>query len=307
MHAALLSDVTQPPRYTEVPEPEAREGEVVVDVLAAGLHHLTRAKALGMHYSNTAALPLVPGVDGVVRDVNGQLHYVALEGGSVGTFADRTVIDPRRAVRLPDTVDPVLIAAAMNPAMSSWVALRCRIPTAPAQRVLVLGATGNAGRMAVQIAKLLGAEHVTAAGRDEYRLARVPALGADEICTLDALDEAADADVVLDYVWGEPAARGMMQMLTARSDRGAPLTWVQLGSMASDISPVSAATLRSARLDIVGSGMGSVTAREMIGELPELVDALSNGSIEVKARAVPLARVASEWDSTTEERIVVVP
>ncbi|MEV4382308.1 hypothetical protein [Streptosporangium sp. NPDC049644] len=123
---------------------------MVVEVLAAGLHHLARAKANGSHYSGNGVYPLVPGVDGVVRDKEGNVRYVALDDTALGTFADRTLIDPRRSVILPDGIDPVRIAAAMNPAMSSWVALRRRVDFHAGQRVLVLGATGSAGRMAVQ-------------------------------------------------------------------------------------------------------------------------------------------------------------
>jgi len=308
MHAAVLSSFDAPPAYRDRAEPVAAgDNDMVVEVLAAGLHHLTRAKANGSHYSSTGALPLVPGVDGVVRDASGQLRYAVLEDTNLGTFADRTVIDVRRSVVLPDGVDPVQIAAAMNPGMSSWVALRRRVEFTPGQRVLVIGATGNAGRMAVQIAKLFGAAHVTAAGRDEARLATLAALGADETCTFDKIDRAADVDVVLDYVWGEPAADAMVPMLTARTDRTAPLTWIQIGSMAGPAAAIRSVALRSARLQIVGSGIGSVSARDFIAELPELAAAVTRGAVDVRARAVPLAEIAQAWTTGTDERIVLVP
>jgi NADPH:quinone reductase-like Zn-dependent oxidoreductase len=308
MHAAVLSSFDAPPVYRDHPEPVATSaGEMVVEVLAAGLHHLTRAKATGSHYSGTGAFPLVPGADGVVRDPSGQLRYAVLDDTNAGTFADRTVIDPRRSVVLPQDTDPVLVAAAMNPGMSSWVALRRRVAFAAGQRVLVIGATGNAGRMAVQVAKLFGAGHVIAAGRDPARLATLPALGADQICTLDRIDEAADVDLVLDYIWGEPAATAMFPLLAARTDRTAPLTWIQIGSMAGSAAPVPSAALRSARLQIVGSGIGSVPARDFIAELPDLAAAVARGAIDVRARAVPLADVARAWTAGTDDRIVLVP
>ncbi len=308
MHAAVLSSYDAPPVYGDHPEPVATgEHELVVEVLAAGLHHLTRAKANGSHYSSTGAFPLVPGADGVVRDGSGRLRYAALDDTNLGTFADRTVIDVRRSVVLPDGVDPVRIAAAMNPGMSSWVALRRRIAFTPGQRVLVIGATGNAGRMAVQVAKLFGAAHVTAVGRDPARLAALPALGADETLTFDRIDRAADVDVVLDYVWGEPAADAMIPMLTARADRGAPLTWVQIGSMGGPTAPVPSVALRSARLQIVGSGIGSVPARDFIAELPDLAAAVARDAIDVRARAVPLADITQAWTAATDDRIVLVP
>jgi NADPH:quinone reductase-like Zn-dependent oxidoreductase len=113
------------------------------------------------------------------------------------------VIELGHSVVLPGGSDPVLVAAAMNPLMSSWVALRRRIDFHAGQKVLVLGATGSAGRMAVQVARRFGAGQVIAAGREETLLAELPALGADLTCTFDQLAVAADVDVVLDYVWGE--------------------------------------------------------------------------------------------------------
>src|SRR5207253_2002409 len=80
--------------------------------------------------------------------------------------------------------DVAAIAAGMNPAMSSWVGLRRRIAFEAGQNVLVLGATGNAGRLAVQVARHLGASRVIAAGRDAERPALLPDLGADEAVSL---------------------------------------------------------------------------------------------------------------------------
>lgn len=308
MRAAVITAYDAPPVYGEHPEPVAGgEHELVVDVLAAGLHHLTRSKANGTHYSATGVFPLVPGVDAVVRDASGRLRYAVLEDTNLGTFAERTVIDTRRSVVLPDGVDPVRIAAAMNPGMSSWVALRRRITFREGQRVLILGATGSAGRMAIQIAKRFGAAQVFAAGRDATRLRTLPALGADQALTFDEIAAAADADVVLDFVWGAPAAGAMLPMLTARADRSAPLTWVQIGSMAGTSAPIPSAALRAARLEIVGSGIGSVSPRDFIAELPELAEAVTEGAIDVRARAVPLDRIAQAWSETTSERLVFVP
>ena len=310
MHAAVVTSFDVPPRYLDHPDPVARgSDQVVVDVVAAGVHPRVRSQANGSHYTSTGELPLVPGIDGVVRDSDGRLLYTVLDDTSLGTMADRTVIERDRSVVLPDGIDPVKVAAAMNPSMSSWIALRRRIDFDPGQRVLVLGATGNAGRMAIQVAKRFGAAQVIAAGRDAARLAGLPALGADETCTFDEVAVAADVDVVIDYVWGEPAVRAMVDLLTARADRGAPLTWIQIGSVAGPDAAIPSAALRSARLQIVGSGIGSVPGRDFVEELPELASAIAGGAFEVDARAVPLAKVEEAWATAaaTSERIVLVP
>ena len=166
MKAALVTAFDTPPRYDDVPEPVATgDHEVVVDVLAAGLHPRVRSQADGSHYTSDGVLPLVPGIDGVGRDPDGTVRYFVLDDGPAGSLAERTVVDLRRSVALPDGTDPVAVAAAMNPAMSSWVALRRRIEAAPGQDVLVLGATGSAGRLAVQVA-----------GKDDRRAGEVAAV-----------------------------------------------------------------------------------------------------------------------------------
>ncbi|HEY0118918.1 MAG TPA: zinc-binding dehydrogenase, partial [Cellulomonas sp.] len=178
------------------------------------------------------------------------------------------------------------------------------------QDVLVLGATGSAGRLAVQVARLLGAGRVIAAGRDPDRLAALPRLGATSTVRLDADDlagAAADVDVVLDYLWGEPAAAAMAALITARRDRSRPLVWVAIGSVAGLAAPIPSAALRAARLQIVGSGQGSVGTREIVAELPALADAIAGGRLEAEAEAVPLSDVTQAWDHASDRRTVLVP
>ena len=310
MHAAVVTAFDSPPRWLDHPDPVAREkDEVVVEVVAAALHPRVRSQADGSHYTSTDQLPLVPGVDGVVRDPQGRLRYVVMDDTTLGTMAEHTVIDLQRSVLLPEGIDPVQIAAAMNPAMASWVALRRRIDFGRKQRVLVLGATGNAGQMAIQVAKRFGAAQVIAAGRDSARLADLRALGADETCTFEELAKAADVDVVIDFVWGEPTARAMADLLPARSDRSAPLTWIEIGSVAGANAPIPSAALRSTRLQIVGSGIGSVPGRDFVKELPKLAAAVTDGAFDITTRAVPLRDVERAWTSSLQsrDRIVFVP
>jgi NADPH:quinone reductase-like Zn-dependent oxidoreductase len=310
MKAAVVHDFAQPPHYEDVPEPVAGgEGEVVVQVLAAGLHPRVRSQAGGSHYTSTGELPLIPGIDAVVRDPKGAIRYAILDDTTLGTMAERTVIGFDRSVVLPDDIDPVAVAAAMNSAMSSWVALRRRIDFEDGQQVAILGATGNAGRMAIQVAKRFGASHLIGVGRDISKLAELTALGADEVCTFDEIAGAADVDVVIDYVWGEPTAAAMVKILTNRVDRGTELTWLEVGAIAGPDAAIPAAALRSARLQIVGSGIGSVPGRDFVEELPQIARAVAEGAFDVRARAVPLAEVEQEWSSSigAGDRIVLVP
>ena len=158
MKAAVVSSFDTAPRYEDFRAPAAAgDDDMVIDVIAAGLHPRVRSQANGSHYTSTNELPLVPGIDGVGRGADGLLRYFLLMDTTMGAMAEQTVIDTRRSIVLPEDSDPIAVAAAMNPAMSSWVALRQRVPFQTGQNVLVLGATGNAGQMAVQIASLFGA------------------------------------------------------------------------------------------------------------------------------------------------------
>jgi NADPH:quinone reductase-like Zn-dependent oxidoreductase len=320
MKAAVVSSFGTAPRYEEfpAPTPAGHDDDMVVGVIAAGLHPRVRSQADGSHYTSTGELPLVPGIDGVGRGADGLLRYFVLPDTRLGAMAEQTVIDIRRSIVLPEDADPIAVAAAMNPAMSSWVALSQRVPFQAGQNVLVLGATGNAGRTAVQIAKLLGAQQVVAAGRNAGRLAGLPALGATGTVLLDGGADsvarrlgqaAANADVVIDYLWGEPAAAAMAAAVTGRADRSQPLTWIQIGSAAGPTAAIPSAALRAARLQIVGSGQGSVGSREILAELPALAEEISAGSFEIDARPTSLTDVEQAWADAagTAQRIVITP
>jgi len=319
MNAAVVTSFDEPPHYQqfEVPQP-AGDGEILVDVLAVGLHPRVRTGAAGAHYTSRRTLPMIPGVDGVGRRQDGRRVYFAAGDDVIGTLADQAVVDVRRAVELPDCTDVAKVAAAMNPAMSSWVALRRRVPIEPGQSVLVLGATGNAGLMAVQIARLLGAGRVVGAGRDPGRLGALTSLGADEVVPLtgdqDATDRAlgaaaGEADIVLDYVWGRPAEHAIMALLVARADRSRAMNWIQIGAMAGPTIELPSVALRSANFRLQGNGQGAVSTAAYLAELPSLVREISAGTIAVKPNTVPLADVEAIWarPNPPGERTVLVP
>jgi NADPH:quinone reductase-like Zn-dependent oxidoreductase len=315
MLALVVDSFGKAPTCQDLAEPEPGDGEVLVDVVAAGLHPRVRSQADGSHYTGSGVLPLVPGIDGVGRAPDGTLRYFVLPDTTMGAMAERTVVDLRRSVVLPEGSDPVTLAAGMNPAMSSWVALRRRIAFERGWKVLVLGATGNAGRMAIEVSRHLGAAYVVGAGRRPERLAVLGALGADATVSLDGapaevareLGKAAgDVDVVLDYLWGEPAAGAMAAVVRGRHDRERPLTWIQIGAVAGPAAAVPSAALRASGLRIVGSGQGSVPTRDILAELPGLAAELTKGTFRVDARAVPLADAEAVWSATDGARRTVV-
>lgn len=310
MHAAVVHAFGEPPRYEEFADPTpSAEHEELIEVIASGLHPRVRSQADGPHYTSTDELPLIPGIDGVGRRSDGSLVYFVLPDTAYGAMAERTVIDVRRSIPLPADADPALLAAAMNPAMSSWVALTRRLGFEPGQSVLVLGATGSAGRLAVQVARLLGAGEVVAAARDVEALAGV---GADATIDLSAGAEgfarAANVDVVLDYLWGPPAQAAIMPLLLARDDRSRLLSWVQIGSVAGADLTLPSAALRQANVHFLGSGQGSVSATGILSALPGLVQELDGGALAVDAVARPLAEIEAAWaERGGTRRTVLMP
>ena len=319
IHAAVVRSFGHPPRYEpyDLPAPSGGD-EALVDVLAVGLHPRVRTGASGGHYTSTGKLPMVPGVDGVGRREDGQVVYFVADDDPVGPMATRAVIDSRRSIVLPDGADVVKIAAAMNPAMSSWVALRRRVPIQAGQSVLILGATGAAGQMAIQVARRLGAGRVVGAGRDQARLATLPGIGADATVTLTgdadatatALAEAAsEVDLVIDYLWGKPAGEAITALVRARADRSRALNWIQIGSMAGPTIELPSVALRSANFRLQGNGQGAVSAGAYLAELPSLIDEIDSGGIAVTARPVPLADIEAAWTAPEVPgvRTVVVP
>src|SRR6185312_12839096 len=192
MKAAVVEAFDHPPRYTEFADPLAGDGEAVVQVTAAGLHQIVRALAGGRHYGSSGVLPFVPGVDGVGRLADGRRVYFGAARPPFGTFAELSITRPWMCVPLPEALDDATAAALANPAMSSRAALM-RARFVAGESVFILGATGVAGRLAVQVARRMGARHVTAAGRNPRALAGLGALGADTVISL-AQDEAALLD-----------------------------------------------------------------------------------------------------------------
>jgi NADPH:quinone reductase-like Zn-dependent oxidoreductase len=313
LYAAVVTAFDTPPVYREFPAPVPQDpDEILVDVVASGLHPRVRSQADGSHYTSSGELPLVPGIDGVGRAPDGTLRYFILPDTTAGAMAEQTVIDQRRSIALPEGADPVVVAAAVNPVMSSWVALRQRIHFEPGQSVLVLGATGSSGRMAIQVAKHLGAGRVIGAGRDPKRLSELAGLGADATVqignTSAVADLARNVDVVIDYLWGPLTAELMGGIAATRSDPGKPLTWIEIGSVAGPSAEIGSAALRAVRLQIVGSGQGSVPTRGFLSEMPDLIHEISSGTFDIAVRTVPLREVEGAWsDTSTDQRVVLTP
>ena len=313
MKAAAVHSFSHPPRYADVTDPVPAPGEVVVTMSAAALSPLVRAQAAGKHYTSGKTFPFVPGVDGVGTAADGTRVYFAFPRPPSGAMAQRVAVASKWTVPLPTGVDDVTAAAIANPGMSGWAALKSRARLRPGEVVLVNGATGSAGGLAVRIAKHLGARRVIATGRDVTKLDELRAAGADVTIPLadptDALRQAfADGvDVVVDYLWGPPAGAVIAAATAGRgSRRGEPrVRFVQVGSSAGDGLPLAASALRSSGLELLGSGIGSLSVDELIAVIGELLAAAGPAGLTVPVESVLLADVETAWTRDTGDRRLV--
>jgi len=319
MNAAVVRAFDAPPVYTFFDDPTPQPGEKLVEVHAAGLHQIVRGIASGSHYMSAGKLPFIAGVDGVgVRDDGTRIYF----GGArfpYGTMCEQTVIGNLFELALPDGLEDAFAAGIANPGMSSWVGLD-RGRFAVGESVLVLGATGTSGQLAVQIAKARGARHIMAAGRNPESLERLKSLGADAVISLtqepDTLvaafrDQFASngVDVILDYVYGPPAEA----VLGAIAQKGAikpgtRVRYVQIGSLAGANISLPASTLRSANLEILGSGFGSASMDDIRRGISEFFALCAMQKFTFDYKAVPLRDVEALWNTKGDgERLVFVP
>jgi len=309
MNAAVVESFDAPPRYTVFADPVPLEGEKLVTITAAGLHPIVKGLASGAHYGSGGTLPFVAGVDGVGRLDDGTRVYFGVSRPPFGTFAELGLASGAVCIPLPDGLDDATAAGIANPAMSSAVALKARAKFDAGESVLILGATGIAGQLAVQIAKRLGARRVVAAGRNPHALEEAKTLGADATISLelehDALIAAfrseidgAGVDIVLDYLWGPPAEAALAAIAQKVLSKAAPgVRYVQIGSMAGTIIPLSAATLRSSGLELLGSGFGSASLDQIRVALTEFFAMAATSPFHTAIKTVPLRDVEALWNS----------
>lgn len=319
MNAAVVDAFDRAPRYAEFADPVAADGEVIVEVIAAGLHPIVRALANGTHYGSAGILPFVPGVDGVGRLADGRRVYFGTTRPPYGTCAEQSITRLAMCVSLPEGMDEVTAAALANPGMSSRAALM-RAQFVAGESVLILGATGAAGQLAVQIARRLGAARVVAAGRNQKALAELSALGADAVISLkqepaSLVEEfraaIADAkiDVVLDYLWGQPA-EFLLQAIAQKglSHAARRIRYLQIGNSAGPTISLAGATLRSSGLELLGSGFGSASLEQIMQAVGELFQEAAKEPFVNAVKAVLLREIEKEWGSKEQgARVVFQP
>jgi NADPH:quinone reductase len=292
--AALITELGHPPQVGEAPEPEGES----LEVLAAPLNPLDRAVAAGQFYGGHPALPYVPGCEFVGREPAGRVVWTF--GGGLGLARNGGMAERAEAgavaVEVADGAEPALAAALGIAGLAGWLPVAWRAPVREDDRVLVLGATGAVGQVAVQAAKLLGATHIVAAGRDTKRLERVLELGADEAVPLDG--DFGEPTYVFDPLCGEPLERAV-----AAAAPGARI--VQLGQSAGPAATLPSAAIRGKQLDLHGFSDFAVPADVFAEHYPRLVGHAIAGQIMLEIERVGLDEIGSAWGRSG--KLVVCP
>ena len=322
MDAAVLHALNESPRFEQFSEPIAEEGEVIVHVRAAALKPVDKQMASGSHYAAFCELPVVCGIDGVGCLDDGTRVFFAKPRRPFGSMAQRTIVAATHSFPIPDNIEDDVAAAIVNPGLSAWGVLAWRAQLNAGETVLILGATGVTGKLAIQTAKLLGAGRVIAAGRNERVLSTLHDLGADATIRLDQpgqdltetfAREAGDAgfDVIIDYLWGPPTEA----LLAAIARRGldpasSRVRLIEVGESAGPTISLVAAALRSSKLEILGAGSGNapVSPEIWLEAVRQLMSNAAGGKLRIDTERVPLREVEDAWQREQHgRRTVIIP
>jgi NADPH:quinone reductase-like Zn-dependent oxidoreductase len=302
MRAAVVKSLGQPPVAGELPEPTRGEGQALIEVKAAALNPFDLVVASGALYS-PPPLPFAPGAEGVGVVVEGDRLSPGARvrfQGMAGALAERVAADEAGVIELNGDLPDEVVAGLGVAGMAALLALEWRAQLRRGETVLVLGATGVVGALAVQIAKILGAARVVAAGRDRDALSATREHGADATVQLDGqapeqlgaeFQAAADGpvDVIVDAVWGVPAAAA-----TYAAAPGARL--VNIGQSAGPVAALPSAMVRSKLLTILGHTNLLAPPELRTAAFERLLDHVARGELSLPYETIPLAKVAEAWE-----------
>jgi NADPH2:quinone reductase len=319
MKAAVLHKLGIEPRYEDFAEPVTQDGEALVRVRAASLKSVDKQMAAGSHYASPKDFPAICGVDGVGTLEDGSRVFFGGSRKPFGAMAERTVAPRAYCFPIPDAIDDATAAALPNPGVSAYLVLTHNARLASGETVLILGATGVTGKLAVQVARLLGACRIVGAGRNREALGELLELGADAVIQLEQSDDdlkksfAREAgkdgfNVVVDYVWGKPTEAFLAALTQSEITAiGAETRLIQVGESAAPVISLPAAVLRSRALTIRGTA--GIPPRDALATaMKKIMDWAAAGQLTIETETIPLAQVQQAWRrNERSRRIVLIP
>ncbi|MET9260092.1 zinc-binding alcohol dehydrogenase family protein [Amycolatopsis sp. NPDC004079] len=319
MKAAVLHEVGGVPRYEDFPDPVPGEDEVIIDVKAVAVENVDKMIAAGTHYASgryLAHLPAIAAFDGIGTLPDGTLVGFGNPRLPYGALSERTVVTKGAYAPIAEGIDPA-VATVLGTAVTG-MSITTAAGFVPGETVLVQGATGVAGRLAVKVARLLGAGRIVATGRDTEQLRALRAIGADTVISTavpdDELAQAfADAkgegyDVVLDYLWGRPTRILLRSLVPESFAFPKPTRMIQVGEAAGSTLAVAAESLRTSGVEICGAakGLDPDTMAKVYGRIVEWTQ---SGELAFDVVRVPLRDIETAWQRTDLRgaRLVVLP
>lgn len=301
IRAALVRKYGESPVVEAIPAPEPVDGGAVVDVLLAGVNPVDLAIASGTFDAGAPPLPYTAGREGIARTGDGRVVWFDEVLFPTGSMAERAVIPAGHGVELPDGTAPEQAIAFGIAGTAAWLGLEWRGGLQPGETVLVLGASGTVGQIAVQAARLLGAGQVVGAARSASGLELASELGADAVVSTeeenltDALRDATGggADLVLDMLWGEPA----ISAIDAMKPHG---RLVQVGNSAGRTAPMLAGRLRGGSYSILGHRNFWAPPEERGRVFTVMCEHAAKGDLRVETEVRPLEEVSEAWRAQAE-------
>jgi NADPH:quinone reductase-like Zn-dependent oxidoreductase len=319
MKAAVINGFGEVPQYTDFPDPVPAEGEVLIDIKACVLENFDKGTASGKHYSSKTLFPQFPaivGKGGIGTTADGKIVGFGGLTPPYGAYAEKAVA--KHFATIPEGIDPAKAAAMPSATLTSFLSLKHAAKLQPGETVLVNGATGVSGRIAIQVAKMLGAGKVIATGRNEASLALLPKLGAEVVIDLKQSDEEvarafaeadseSNIDVVVDFIWGRPAEL-LINTFTPKEAGFAKrrVRYLQIGEKAGSHISLHGSALRTSGLELLG--IGKVTMETVQEEMKQVWSWIAEDKIYMEIERVPLANIAEAWQRTDLDgkRLVMV-
>jgi len=321
MKAAVLHQFGETPRFEDFPDPVPAEGQILIYVKAVALENIDKMMAAGTHFASQqflSKLPAIVGFDGIGMLEDGRLVGFGGLQAPYGAMAEKTVIPEAYQVPIPEGVDAVTASALPASALTSLFPLKWGAKLQAGETVLINGATGVSGKLAVQIARLLGAGRVVGTGRNPESLERIQQLGADAVIDLKQPDEqilddfrkqsGEGYDVVLDFLWGHPTELLIQTLVPQELKISKPVRLIQIGEKAGSQISLPADALRTSGLQIFGGSAGITP--ESMGEATSLTwDLIRAGKLQMDIEQVALKEIEQVWKRADFQgrRIVIIP
>jgi len=314
MRAAVLHSHGAVPEVGEFRDPGSEDGAELLELRAAALNPIDIRVAGGQFPLERYETPYVAGKEGVGARADGSLVYFEYTRKPFGAFGERTLIEAGSGYDVPDGLEPELAVCLGVSGLAAWLGLEWRGRLAPGETVLVLGASGVVGQIAIQAAKLMGAARVVAAARDAEALERARDLGADALVSLrDDVDDLSGSlraasggdgfDLALDPLWGDPAKAAIGAMKPFGRV-------VSLGQSAGAEATLTSQSIRSTPIDLLGYTNYTAGEDRKAAAYAEMAGHAARGEITVRIERIGLDDVPEAWQrqgTSPHAKLVVVP